>query len=77
MKEAAGEANLTVIAIVLIGIVAAVATPLITRMMNTTKLKSCCLQAGCEWFRNACTIPSGVNAQYCDYMAYKDCALEG
>ncbi len=77
MKEAAGEANLTVIAIVLIGIVAAVATPLITRMMRTTREKSCCTQAGCDWRNNRCVTPSGVNAQYCDLATYRDCAVEG
>lgn len=77
MKEAAGEANLTVIAIVLIGIVAAVATPLITRMMRTTREKSCCVQAGCEWQNNMCDTPSGANAQYCDLDTYDACAVEG
>lgn len=77
MKEAAGEANLTVIAIVLIGIVAAVATPLITRMMRTTREKSCCVQAGCDWKNNKCGIPDGANAQYCDMATYNACAVEG
>ena len=49
MKEAAGEANLTVIAIVLIAIVAAVATPLISNMMRGTADKSCCQQYGGQW----------------------------
>lgn len=55
MKEAAGEANLTVIAIVLIAIVAAVATPLISNLMRGTANKSCCLEAGGQWRGNACT----------------------
>ena len=46
MKEAAGEANLTVVAIILIAVVVAVATPLINSLMETTKLRSCCLEAG-------------------------------
>ena len=37
MKEAAGEANMTVITIVLIGIVLAIGGILITSMMNNTK----------------------------------------
>ena len=37
MKEAAGEANMTVITIVLIGIVLAIGGVLITSMMNNTK----------------------------------------
>ena len=37
MKEAAGEANLTVVAIILIGVIAAVVTPIVTNMMKTTE----------------------------------------
>jgi len=46
MKEAAGEANMTVITIVLIGVVAAVGAILIPRIMKTMKAKSCCLELG-------------------------------
>ena len=34
MKEAAGEANLTVVAIILIGVIVAVVTPLINSLMK-------------------------------------------
>ena len=37
MKEASGEANLTVVAIILIGVIAAVVTPLIRSTMTKTK----------------------------------------
>jgi putative effector of murein hydrolase len=46
MKEAAGEANLTVVAIILIGVIAAVVTPIITSMMENTKARACCNNAG-------------------------------
>lgn len=46
MKEASGEANLTVVTIILIGIVVAIATPVITNLMNSTKAKSECMQQG-------------------------------
>ena len=39
MKEAAGEANMTVITIVLIGIVLAIGAVLITSMVNNTKTR--------------------------------------
>ena len=39
MKEAAGEANLTVVAIILIGVVVAVATPLINSLMSSSAKK--------------------------------------
>jgi len=46
MKEAAGEANMTVITIVLIGVVAAVGALLIPRLMNQMSAKSCCQENG-------------------------------
>lgn len=46
MKEAAGEANLTVIAIVLIGVVAAVVTPMISGLMSGQGKKACCQGLG-------------------------------
>lgn len=46
MKEAAGEANMTVITIVLIAVVAAVATPLVTNMVNNSADKACCNSVG-------------------------------
>lgn len=46
MKEAAGEANLTVIAIVLIGVVAAVVTPLISGLLSGQAKRSCCQSLG-------------------------------
>ena len=72
MKEASGEANLTVIAIVLIGIVAAVATPLIRNMMSGTSRKSCCLEAGGQWTNNACQNPPGGQTTY-DDATYQAC----
>lgn len=54
MKEAAGEANMTVITILLIAIVAAVATPLITSLVNNSAKKACCTGAGYQWTSNTC-----------------------
>ena len=54
MKEAAGEANMTVITIVLIGVVAAVGLLLVPRLMTNAKSKACCTDAG--WF---------ISGQYC------------
>jgi hypothetical protein len=66
MKEAAGEANLTILAVVLIAIVTAVATPLISNMMNTTKRKSCCTAAGGLWEGGDC---NGADATYAECIA--------
>lgn len=49
MKEAAGEANLTVIAVILIGIVMAVAIPLIQGLMEGVKQRSECSNNGGTW----------------------------
>lgn len=49
MKEASGEANLTVVAIILIGVIAAVVTPLIKSTMDNTKNRTECLNNGGTW----------------------------
>ncbi len=41
MKEAAGEANMTVITIVLIGIVLAIGGVIVTSMMKGTQKRAC------------------------------------
>ena len=46
MKEAAGEANMTVVTIILIAAIVAVATPIVTTMMETTSKKSACMNDG-------------------------------
>lgn len=56
MKEAAGEANLTVVAIILIGVIVAVVTPIVTTMMSNTKNKACCMDAGGTWSNNKCSV---------------------
>ena len=48
MKEASGEANMTVVTIILIGIIVAVATPLVTSILNNTGKKAC-QNAGGTW----------------------------
>lgn len=56
MKEAAGEANLTVVAIILIGVVVAVATPLINSLMGNARARSCCTDAGGVWGSDGCSV---------------------
>lgn len=46
MKEAAGEANMTVVTIVLIAIVLGVGTLIVTNMMDSMKNKTWCAEAG-------------------------------
>ena len=72
MKEAAGEANLTVVAIILIAVVVAVATPLINSLMKTSANKSCCTDAGGVWKSNSCQAANGDMNHY-DSAAYSTC----
>ena len=46
MKEAAGEANMTVITIVLIGVVAAAGAILLPRVMDNVAMKNACSEMG-------------------------------
>ena len=57
MKEAAGEANITVITIVLIGVVAAVGLLLIPRLMKNAKAKACCTDGAWYVSGNYCINP--------------------
>lgn len=54
MKESAGEANMTVITIVLIGLVAAAGAIIIPNLLNSTKKSSCCQSNGGIWRNNKC-----------------------
>lgn len=54
MKEAASESQLTVIAIILIGVIAAVVTPLIANTMKTTQDRANCQNSGGYWSNNKC-----------------------
>lgn len=55
MKEATGEANMTVVTIILIAVIVAVATPLINSMMNSTNEKATCMNNGGVWEDGQCT----------------------
>lgn len=70
MKEAAGEANMTVITIVLIGVVAAVGLTLVPRLMKNSSKKACCTDAGGKWSANACRSVAGVTY---DSAGYNSC----
>ncbi len=70
MKEAAGEANLTVVAIILIGVIVAVVTPLITSLMSNTAERACCTDAGGVWQSGKCT---AGNSNTYDAAGYNEC----
>ncbi len=54
MKEAAGEANMTVITIVLIGIVLAIGSVIVSNMMKNTQNKAECASNGGVWDGTQC-----------------------
>lgn len=54
MKEVAGEANMTVITIILIGVIAAVAIPLVNTAMNNTKKSAACNASGGYMSKGTC-----------------------
>ncbi len=62
MKEAAGEANMTVITIVLIAIVLSVGTIIVRSMMSNTKKSTECTSSGGYWYGGDChTEPQDVD----------------
>ena len=71
MKEAAGEANLTVVAIILIGVVVAIATPLVSSLMGNTVCRTCCTDAGGVFKGGKCTAANGISNY--DSSAYRTC----
>lgn len=60
MKGAAEEANLTVVAIILIGVIVAIATPIINSMMKNTSRRACCMNNGGVWSGSSCSGASDV-----------------
>lgn len=72
MKEAAGEANMTVVTIILIGVVVAVATPIINSLMSSSAKKACCTDAGGVWSGNTCKAAAGDNGSY-SQSQYNQC----
>jgi len=69
MKEAAGEANLTVVAIILIGVVVAVATPLVSNLMGNASKRACCTDAGGKWSGGKCSDAGSKSYSATEYNA--------
>lgn len=73
MKEAAGEANMTVVTIVLIGIVLAVGTLLVNNLMKNTSQKGACTEAGGMWYQNKCQKGCTSTGTAGNYSCSGDC----
>lgn len=67
MKEAAGEANMTVITIVLIAIVLAVGTVIVNSVLNNTKKSSACTSCGGYWSGGTCYVSEDKTGGALDY----------
>ncbi len=65
MKESAGEANVTVITIVLIGLVAAAGALIIPSLMRNTSKSSCCQSAGGTWTNGKCMYNCDITGKNC------------
>ncbi len=65
MKEAAGEANMTIVTIVLIAIVLAAGTLIVTNIMNSMKgnKQTECAEKGGAWNGSQCVGPDGSEIQ--------------
>mgnify|MGYP000275038495 CR=1 FL=1 len=61
MKESAGEANMTVITIVLIGIVAAAGAVLIPQILKSSEKSGCCQSNGGVWQGGTCYAPTSCS----------------
>ena len=72
MKEAAGEANMTVITIILIGVIAAIAIPLVTSLMSNTAKRTCCTDNGGVWKDGQC-VEGSNNQNLFNQSAYNSC----
>ena len=60
MKEATGEANMTIVTVILIAAIVAIATPIITQMVSSTRDKTECLNKGCYWENGNCVQAPGT-----------------
>ena len=67
MKEAAGEANMTVITIVLIAIVLGVGTVIVTNLMNKTSESTNCSNCGGYWSGGKCLVSEGSTQTISNY----------
>ena len=76
MKEAAGEANMTVITIVLIAVVLGIGTVVVTSLMNSNKNSTACQACGGVWQGGECyaigTNGQANTSQKVSYSACKD-----
>ena len=74
MKEAAGEANMTVITIVLIAVVLGIGTVVVTNLMKSNKNSTACQACGGVWQGGSCyKIGQDGKADITETISYTKC----
>lgn len=78
MKESAGEANITVIVIVLLGIVASFGAVLIPRLTSNVMYTTCCTEAGGIWENGYCLAKTPTTCETREklFKVYDACVME-
>ena len=78
MKQAAGEANITIIAIILIGLLAALAAILIPRLASNSIYTTCCTEAGGVWSKGYCVANTPISCEEREsvWKEYDKCVIE-
>ena len=78
MKESAGEANLTIIVIVLLGIIASFGIVFIPRLANNILYTSCCTEAGGIWDKGYCKASQPTTCENREnvFLQYDQCVIE-
>ncbi len=78
MKESAGQANITVIAIVLIGIVLSLGLVFVPKLSGNTIYISCCNEAGGIWENGYCIAqtPTTCDNREALFREYDECVMD-
>jgi len=78
MRQSVGEANITVIVIVLLGIVASIGSVLIPRLAGNVIYASCCNEAGGLWKNGYCAAqtPTTCGDREELFRKYDECVIE-
>lgn len=74
MKEATGEASMTGITIAIIAVIAAIAIPIVTNLVQNMEFNACCASLGGEAQGGSCIVQgSAGNTTYTRAEALKLC----
>ena len=63
MKEATGEANMTIVTVLLIGIITVIATPIIKNIVSSSERRACCVNNGGMFVEGKCCTNESCNTE--------------